>query len=477
MDARMLMSVSSQLDEYLGRFHGHFCRSEQRRQLALYSRGRLGPLERKSLEPIALSEDSSPRTLQQFLERHVWNEEGLLDQFQRLVAQELGAEDGIFIADGTSDAKKGTQTAGVARQYCGETGKIDNCIVTMHWAYAGRDGAHVLLDGELYLPKSWDASAGREAVELREKTGIPADAKYQTHIEMSIRQLGRIKDNGVPGRWVTGDEEFGRSWQWREEVQKMGYTYVAEVPCDLRGYKSEPRFRIPRASRTRGRKSTLPKTDAIAVEARDLAAKGKLHYQPWKVHEGTKGPEVWMVARLPFFSAVARKPGQTQAGVLLIADNVLTGERKFFFSNAAKNTPTGALLRVAFSRWRVERCFQDAKGELGLNHAETRSWKSIKRHLILTCILHLFLTLRRREWGEKDATPDPAPDGTGHRTNARGRNDIPDGTRREAATGGENNTSNREDSITSRQFKTFRQKTQVAHHQEARHQALRYQKC
>jgi len=429
MDASLLLETDYKLTAFLTQFDPHMGRPENRQNLALYCRGRLGPLERKSLEPIALAEGVSPRPLQLFLDSRRWREDAVLDTHQRLVAEHFGdPQNGIFIADATSDAKKGTHTAGVARQYCGETGKIDNCIVTMHWAYAGFADSHVLLDGALYLPPCWDPAAGEDAVERRADAEVPDDALHKTHVQMSIEQLRRIRQNGVPGRWATGDCEFGGCLEWREAVAALDLIYVAEVPRSMRGYWRAPRFHAAPGGKKKGRK---PKEGRSHVEP-DIVARGvealvrfiNPAFEPWNVNDGTKGPEVWHVARLPFFAAHSARPGQTQPGTLLVADNVLTGERKFFFTNAPADTPTGELLRVAFSRWRVERCFQDAKGELGLNHAETRSWTSLKRHLILTCVLHLFLTLLRREWGEKGGTAEPDASGRGGGRNARGAQQV-----------------------------------------------------
>jgi SRSO17 transposase len=411
MNAEKLLSVHDQLNDFLAQFHPHFGRREQRDQLALYARGRLGPLQRKSLEPIALAEGGSPRALQLFLNERVWDEEGVLDLHQRLVAERLGIAEGIFITDGTSDAKKGDQTAGVARQYCGETGKIDNCIVTMHWAYAGRDDLSVLLDGNLYLPPEWSLeTGGEEARARREKVGVPEEIGYLNHTQMSIEQLRRIRKNGVAGRWVSGDCEFGHSWEWREEVAQMGLLYVAEIPDTTHGYWRKPRFGVPpKKGDPRGRRPSRSVSDIDKCEVAKVVERRKPTFENWLIREGTKGPDVWRIARMPFWIATERKPGQTQPGILLVAENPLTDERKYFFSNAPANTPTEDLLRVAFSRWRVERCFEDAKGELGLGDAETRSWISLKRHLILTCVLHLFLTLLRSEWGGKYGSADAQP--------------------------------------------------------------------
>lgn len=398
MNAQFLLSLTDRLNDYLSRFHHHFGRHEQLSHLALYCRGRLGPLERKSLEPIALAEGVSPRPLQLFLDKRKWDHEGVLDTFHGIIAEELGSPDGIFIIDETSDAKKGDKTCGIARQYCGESGKIDNCIVSVHLAYTGKSEYHVLIDGDLFLPASWDAGASDEADALRTRTGVPENVGHRTRQDMSITQLEHAIANGIAGRWVTADEAYGRSWQWREQVEELGLCYVVEVPRNLKGWTSPPRFKPPRKTGKPGRPSVRKKAlqEAVSIETIPPAKS-----ENWRVREGTKGPDIWSVYRCPLYISSELRRGQAQKVILLICDNPLTGERKWFVSNAPENTATRELLRVAFSRWRVERCFQDAKGELGLNHAETRSWISIRRHFILTCVLHLFLTQVCEEWGKK----------------------------------------------------------------------------
>lgn len=439
MTADLLLSVLPRLDQFLTQFNSFMGRRENRRHLEVYCRGRLGPIERKSLEPIALAEGLPARPLQLFFDRSLWEEEAVLDHHQALVAQHFGEEEGIFVADATSDAKKGTETAGVASQYCGETGKIDNCIVSVHWAYVGHEDTGVLLDGNLYLPPAWDPEQCREeereeAQRRRKKTGIPEKEKSLSHAQMSILQLRRILENGVPGRWATGDCAFGRSWEWRQSVDEMGLLYVVQVPHHLRGHREEPRFAVPpKQGDPRGRKPQRRRPETESLSPKEVLAGG--HHPPfelWHVRDGEKGPDVWEVARLPYWMGGAVRGEQTQAGTLLIVRNAISPEEeKYYFSNAPRETPTADLLRVAASRWRIERCFQDAKGELGLGHAEARSWISLRRHLVLTCVLHLFLVLVRRDWGEKDGRINAEP--SGRRDRGSPRCAQPGSARRNAA--------------------------------------------
>lgn len=306
MNADLLLTALDDLDQFLTQFDPYMGRREKRCHLRVYCRGRLGPLPRKSLEPIALAEGLPARPLQLFFDRSLWDEEAVLDLHQCLVARHFGDEDGIFIADATSDAKKGTETAGVARQYCGEMGKIDNCIVSVHWAYAGREDTGVLLDGSLHLPPCWDPEQctgeeeREEAARRRAKTGIPDDEKNSSHPEMSLRQLRRILENGVPGRWATGDCAFGQSWAWREGIEEMGLLYVAQVPRHLTGYCEEPRFAVPeKKGDPRGRKPSSRKPATPAFSPGEVLKQGAHPaFECWHVRNGEKGPDVWEVARL-----------------------------------------------------------------------------------------------------------------------------------------------------------------------------------
>jgi SRSO17 transposase len=407
MTGEELLEITDDLETYLEGYDSFLGRRENREHFRRFARGQLGPIERKSLEPIADAEGVPPRTLQFFFSRYAWDEGGVRDELQRKVAASHGDEDGIFVVDETSDAKKGEWTAGVSRQYCGETGKIDNCIVTVHLAYAHRE-FHALLDGELFLPECWNPDPQDElATEKRRKAGIPDDVVHESKPAMALRQLRRARENGVPGRWASADEAYGGKPWWRREVDAMRLWYVAEVPRNTHGWTRRPGMRIPAYS-GRGRRFTKarPSTKAGPVEA---LAREALRCRPWKrfrVHDTEKGPEVWEFRTTSFFEQSDRAPKKQQR--LLVARNVRTGEVKYFLSNAPAGAPLGALVRVAFSRWRIERCFQDAKSELGLGHAEVRNHRAIHRHLILTAVNHFFLQdwmLKRRRGRGKGGSP------------------------------------------------------------------------
>ena len=390
MTGEELLKMSDDLETYLAGYDGLLGRRENREHLRRFARGQLGPIERKSLEPIADAEGVPPRTLQFFFSRYVWDEDGVRDELQKKVAAQYGDDDGVFIIDETSDAKKGEWTAGVSRQYCGETGKIDNCIVTVHLAY-GHGDFHALLDGELFLPECWNPDPQNELVtEKRRKAGIPEDVVHESKPVMALRQLRQARENGVPGRWVTADENYGGKPWWRSAVDEMGLWYVTEVPRNTFGWTSKPTMKIPAYS-GRGRHPTKPRP-ATRARSVEVLAREALRFRKWekfRVHDTEKGPEVWEFKTTSFFEQSEDAPRKLQR--LLVGRNVRTGEVKYFLSNAPADAPLRRLVRVAFSRWRIERCFQDAKGELGLNHAEVRKHRAIHRHLILTAVNYFFL--------------------------------------------------------------------------------------
>ena len=231
-----LLKITDELEAYYQTFDECFVRSEGQAMVRRYARGQLGPIERKSLEPIADAEGINPRTLQWFFVRNGWDEERALELHQRRVCDELSGEDGIFVIDETSDAKKGQWTAGVDRQYCGESGKIDNCIVSVHTAYV-RDDRHCLLDGQLFLPKSWNPTPGDEEVaRKRERAQISLEVVHRPKTELALEQIHRALANGVAGSYVTADELYGGAPWWRKALAELGLIYVVEVPNRVYGW-------------------------------------------------------------------------------------------------------------------------------------------------------------------------------------------------------------------------------------------------
>jgi SRSO17 transposase len=415
MDAQQIRELEPKLDRFLGRFADCFARKDTRAHLGVYVRGQLSNLPEKSVEPIALAAGVAPRTLQEFLSQLKWDEDQMRDRVQKVVMTEHAGAHAIGIFDETSDPKKGDKTPGVQRQWCGRAGKVENCLVTVHLGYAVND-FHCLIDGDLFLPESWDQDRAR-----CRQAGIPDTVVYRPKWRIALELYDRAVGKGMHFDWLTFDEGYGSKPEFLREVSARQQRYVAEVPRTFTGWLKEPRV-VTRPYRRggRGRSRKVPRLASGSRPARNVETLLKdrvLRDQPWqrwRVKDGDKGPMVWE-CKHTFITVKDENGLPGQRLHLLIARNVLDPtEIKFFVSNAPPATGIGALLLVAFSRWRVERCFQDDKSEIGFDQYEGRRYLGLKRHIVLSAVSYLFLATVRQEWGEKsgvDALPIAPGDG------------------------------------------------------------------
>lgn len=410
MDADQIRQLKPMLTRYLKRFDDCFARKDTRAHLPVYVEGQLSELNEKSCEPIALRAGIAPRTLQEFLAQHKWDEDAARRRLQQIVMKGHSGPHSIGLIDETSDVKKGTKTPGVQRQWCGTVGKKENCIVTVHLGYATGD-FHCLLDGELFLPESWSQDRARCRA-----AGIPDDMVYRAKWRIALELYDRAIDNGVSFEWMTFDEGYGGKPGFLQGLEERDQLFVAEVPVTFAGWITPPRVteRSYRRGRGRPRKTPRLRSDSRpAISVRDMLKYSPgLRDQSWvryRVKDGEKGPLVWDVKH----TMITMKneddlPGQRLH--LIVARNALDpNEIKFFVSNAPADLSVQTLLLVAFSRWRVERCFEDQKGEVGLDKWEGRKYIGLKRHLILTSISYLFLARVREACRGKKSGTDRMP--------------------------------------------------------------------
>ena len=404
MDADQIRQLRPELTRYLKRFGNSFGRRETRGHMSVYVEGQLSDLAAKSCEPIALAAGIPPRNLQQFLAHGQWDEESMRNRLQEIVIREHAGPNSIGIIDETSDVKKGIKTPGVQRQWCGTVGKQENCIVTVHLGYAV-DDFHCLLDGELFLPESWseDRPRCREA-------GIPDDMVYRPKWQIALELYDRAIENGVRFDWLTVDEGYGSKPLFLQGLEERGQCFVAEVPVTFSCWTRAPKVTCrPYRPQAGGRPRKAPRLASDSRPpswVRDLLSHSPAlrdqDWAPYHVKDGEKGPIVWEAKH----TRVTMKDDQGLPGLplhLIVTRNMLdTDEIKFFVSNAPPETSVQTLLLVAFSRWRVERCFQDQKQEIGLDQWEGRHYIGLKRHLVLSCVSYLFLArTRQRLRGEK----------------------------------------------------------------------------
>lgn len=413
MNEQQIRQLRPMLAGYLKRFADCYRRKDTRAHLQVYVEGQLSNLERKSVEPIAKAAGVAPRTLQEFLSLLKWDEDRARDRLQTIVATEHASVHAVGIVDETSFAKQGTKTPGVQRQWCNARGKKDNCIVTVHLGYAAED-FHCLLDGELYLPESWalDRERCREAA-------IPETMDYRPKWQIALELYDRACRQGVELAWMTFDEGYGSKPGFLRGLRSRNQPFVGEVPRSLTGWLQPPPVTArPYRKHRRGRGRKTPRIKSGSPPARwveDLLRRAPaLRQQPWKpyrLRDGTQGPMVWEAKHVLFSMADEEGLPAPEPWHLLIARNVLNPQEiKYFVGDAPPKTPVGTLLRVGFSRWPIERAFEDQKSELGLDHYEGRRYPGLKRHLILSAISHLFLARVRLVEGEKRRRTDRLPD-------------------------------------------------------------------
>jgi SRSO17 transposase len=406
MDAEQIRGLKPMLTRYLEQFGDCFTQRQTRAHFSTYVEGQLSDLGQKTCEPIALAAGIPPRNLQEFLSSYKWEEDRTRNRLQELVMRDHAGPHAIGVIDETSDVKQGDKTPGVKRQWCGTVGKTENCIVTVHLAYASGD-FHCLLDGDLFLPENWSEDRDRCRA-----ARIPDEVVYRPKWKIALELLDRARGNGATFHWLTFDEGYGGKPEFLRELQGRQQCFVGEVPTTFTGWIRAPRVTDRPFRRVKGRGRKTPRLvagsrPAISVESM-LRYSPELRDQAWvryRVKDGEKGPMVWEVKHV--LMTVKDEKGLPGMRLhLVVARNVLEPtEIKFFVSNAPPETSVQTLLLVAFSRWRVERCFEDQKQEVGLDQWEGRHWLGLKRHLILTSVSYLFLArVRENLRGEKSGT-------------------------------------------------------------------------
>jgi len=409
MDDGAFRRVTRAFRVFHKRFAPLFGRKEARRHGEQYVRGLLvQQAERRNAENLAEavvgSEGRDARALQQFLTDSPWACDPVTAALQAYVAERLlpddpqapedgTAADGVFTLDSTGFAKRGTRSAGVARQYSGTLGKVDNCQIGVFLGYATARG-HALIDGQLWLPREWTDDPKR-----CRRAGIPEAVVaqgYQSQAALGLTLLRRARATGaLVGRWVTADEAFGQVPTFRDALDAEGWWYVAEVPCTTPVFAAPPR-----TNRVRLTAGEAPRTVTIQPAAQPVqAVAGALPAAQWMtiaVAEGAQGPRTHQFAALRVWESRDEVPGR--ACWLVLRRNLDGTEAKYSLSNAPADTPLATLARVGATRWTVETEFQLTKGHVGLDEYEVRSWPGWHHHVTLCLLANAFLLALQREW-------------------------------------------------------------------------------
>lgn len=394
------------LQSHLNRYGSHLGGGAVRKHVDLYCRGLLSDLPRKSVEPIALAAGACVRSLQLLLTQHDWDEAGLRDAMQRRIVQEhLPApgqqrSDAVGVTgwiDETSVAKKGDQTPGVQRQYCGSTGKIENCIVSVHLA-VGYGPFTALVDSDLYVPQKWIEDKDR-----CQEAGIPEELPFRSKPQIALDQVKRALGNGLRFDWIGFDEGYGGKPWFLAGLEQMGITFIGEVPRTFRCFSAPPRYH------------SLQRP-YVAKEAQNLVKGGKrFRGKKWKryrLRHKTVGDSIWEMKAGRVYMSVEGQCHDREYW-LIVARNTATGEIKYFISNAPLRTSLKRMLEAAFSRWSIEHLFRVAKTEMGLGHYEGRRYRGLMRHMTLCQLMVLFVAEQTERLRGEKPTVDEGAGGAG----------------------------------------------------------------
>jgi SRSO17 transposase len=355
-----------EVEDAAGRLRPHFRRPEAWDHARDYLRGLLAAVERKNGWQLAEQAGyGHPRGIQRVLDRYAWDAEAVRDDLRRSVVAALGDPRAVLVVDETSFPKQGRHSAGVARQYCGTLGKRANCQVGVFLGYAAPKG-HAGLDRALYLPQEWTDDRPR----CRE-VGIPDAVPFRTKPQLAVELVERALDAGVPAAWVVADEVYGNDSKFRRALEARDRAYVVTVRRDY-PVSTWPPFGPP-----------APWT-VEAVAAAALTA-GVTTWVRRSCGEGAQGPRVYDWAYFPVRPSVRDEEGWAHA-VLVRRHPERRDEVAYYLVSAPTGTPLDEVVRVAGARWTIEDTFKQAKGLVGLDHYEVRSWRGWYRHVTLALV-------------------------------------------------------------------------------------------
>ena len=386
MELATLRQLRPALDRFIRYFEGSIKTQPSRTHLRTYLNGQLGNLKRKNLEAIALDAEVPVRTLQEFLSLHRWDEEAVSRRIRERVRLRHHHDHAIGVIDETSFAKGGSKTVGVKRQYCGSTGKIDNCVVTVHLGYVA-EKFHAIIDGDLYLPEDWAHDEVRRA-----EAGIPPEVEYRPKWQIALNLIERDLNEGISLEWITADELYGRTGEFRKQINSWKLKYVVEIPCDTKGWTALPDIEPAGTKGPLGRPLINPRVKEGERSARSVEAlwqRGGPSWDLYRIKDTDKGPAVWKIRETSFHPWTDGVPGPTQR--LIIAKNTVDNETKYFLTNVTGDVPLNEILCVAFSRFHIEHLFREAKTAVGLDEYQVRRYRPLMRHLILSNLSVLFL--------------------------------------------------------------------------------------
>ncbi|NPC76481.1 MULTISPECIES: IS701 family transposase [Corallococcus] len=401
MTPAQLRKLDRELAEFLDSMTEGMGRTERRRALDGYLTGLLLDGERKSIEPMAARLVEEPgqteamrQRLQQCVSGATWDDAEMRRRLARKLERKLPSLE-AFVVDDTGFPKKGVHSVGVARQYSGTLGRTDNCQVAVSLHLAGERGSGCIAM-RLYLPEEWTADRGRMRA-----AGVPPEVGFKRKWELALEELDAALSSGVRQHVVLADAGYGDAREFRDGVRERGLHYLMGVQGT---HKVWPPGASPRKPEKVAGKNGRPRTRYMAegllpwaiAELALQVPREKFHTVRWR--EGSRGEQSSRFAAVRVHTAerhVQRVPPSEEVWLLLEWPRGEAHPTKHYLSSLPEDTPVKQLVRLAKLRWRVERDYQEMKGEVGLDHFEGRSWRGFHHHATLCMVAHGFLALHR----------------------------------------------------------------------------------
>lgn len=396
MNRRALAKLDAELTRFLDAMFVGMGRRERRESMRAYVAGLLLDGERKSIVPMAsrlVDDEREVQAMRQRLQECVtispWSEVEVWRRLATHVEHELpGIE--AYVIDDTGFPKKGKHSVGVQRQYSGTLGRIDNCQIAVSTHLAGEQGS-ACIGMDLYLPEAWASDKAR-----RKKAGVPQDVEFQEKWRMALAQLDRALDAGVGKHVVLADAGYGDITEFREQVSARGLPFVVGINSTIVVWPPEAKLRLPAASAT-GRWPTRIRDDKHPPQSVEKVALG-LQYSTVRWREGSRAWQSSRFAAARVHTAHRHGAGAPPGPCVWLLVQWPDGEpqpTKYWLSSLPETTTRHTLVRLAKLRWRIERDYQEMKGEVGLDHYEGRTWPGFQHHVALVGVAHAFLALRR----------------------------------------------------------------------------------
>lgn len=398
-------ALAADFEAFHARFASLFSRSEPREQAIKYVRSLMGAAARRNGWQLAEAiGDRTPDRVQRLLYSADWSADAARDRLMDFTIEQFGDPQGIGVLDETGFLKKGTKSVGVARQYSGTAGKIENCQIGVFLSYTSPRG-HVILDRRLYLPESWCSDPAR-----LQQAHVPEDVAFQTKPQLAMQMLRGAWGRGVPMAWVTGDEVYGDDPVLRDGIAGAGHRYVLGVASITPVWPERPAVAKPPTEREhsrgplRTRTRLAPDAPRASTVAKVVAQWPATQWQRLAIHQGEKGPIEydWACARV--IDSRQRLPTDE---VWLLARRSVSkpSEVAYYLSNAGADTPLTTLAHVACTRYTIEQCFEEGKDDVGLDHYEVRTWPSWHRYITLAMMALAWLAFVRTKLPDEGAFP------------------------------------------------------------------------